>query len=86
MLSHEKLQDESSTPSGDLEAKANLEQCLTALDQEGEPGLQRELERVHPNQGRFRVPMRNFPASHFLVDYDHPVNPGRSSAPQPTKK
>jgi hypothetical protein len=46
----EKLQNGSSMPNATTtdEGQQNLENCLTALDQSGEPGLQEALDRLYP--------------------------------------
>jgi hypothetical protein len=45
----DRSQNESSTPSDLSEAQKNLERALEAYDKEGEAGLRREMERIHPD-------------------------------------
>ena len=66
------------------EAQQNLEATLTAYDNEGEAGLQREMERIHPLKRKVRIPCPNFPGSSLTLDYDHPIDWSNeaSSAPK----
>ena len=40
------------------EARQNLERALRAYDEEGEAGLQREMQRIHPREGLRTVSRR----------------------------
>ena len=70
MANQTKSPGESSTLSEEEieQGRSNLQACLDALDQNGEAGLQAELERIHPPpSGLRRVPLGNLPGSFAQV-------------------
>src|SRR5579872_1708674 len=76
-------------------AKLNLERCLRALDQRGEEGLQKELDRLYPESPlqsvilddgkgmRLHATMLRKPAPVKLVHYSDLAKQSKSRGKQP---
>lgn len=59
-------------------AQENLVKCLDAYDQEGEAGLEREMNRIHPDTGHQRIPIMS--ASHGFY---YPLGTPPAKPPNP---
>lgn len=65
------------------EAQENLEHCLTGLDQTGEAGLQKALDRIYPRTGIVRKSLGGeFSESYARYDYRYPADGSIPKTPQ----